>query len=198
MIGFLRGILVSKTAPQILLDINGVGYDLTAPMSTIYELPETGQQVQLLTHLSIREDAHILYGFLSEQERSLFRSLIRINGVGPKLALAILSGISIADFQRCVYENNIATLVKLPGIGKKTAERLIIEMRDRLPAITGINERHADSTATTSHTTSEAINALIALGFSEADARRMVSKIDSDSMNSEAIIRLALQSVNKS
>ena len=145
MIGFLRGTLINKTAPQVLLDVNGVGYNILAPMSTFYDLPETGQVVQLLTHLSIREDAHVLFGFLSEQERGLFRSLIRINGVGPKLALAILSGISIEDFQRCVFENNIATLVKLPGIGKKTAERLIIEMRDRLPEISDIHRCQSTS-----------------------------------------------------
>jgi Holliday junction DNA helicase RuvA len=194
MIGFLRGTLVNKTAPQVLLDVNGVGYNLLAPMSTFYDLPETGQVVQLLTHLSIREDAHVLFGFLSEQERSLFRSLIRINGVGPKLALAILSGISIEDFQRCVFENNIATLVKLPGIGKKTAERLIIEMRDRLPempATTGANQP-----ATTTSATSEAVHALVSLGFNESDAQRMVRKIVKDNLSSQELIRLALQSVN--
>lgn len=196
MIGFLRGILINKTAPQVLLDVNGVGYNLLAPMSTFYDLPEIGQVVQLLTHLSIREDAHVLFGFLSEQERSLFRSLIRINGVGPKLALAILSGISIQDFQRCVYENNIATLVKLPGIGKKTAERLIIEMRDRLPALSDSIETSNVNQAGTASATSEAINALVSLGFNEADAKRMVGKIADDDLNSEELIRLALQSVN--
>jgi Holliday junction DNA helicase RuvA len=196
MIGFLRGILVNKTAPQVLLDVNGVGYNLLAPMSTFYDLPETGQVVQLLTHLSIREDAHVLFGFLSEPERSLFRSLIRINGVGPKLALAILSGISIQDFQRCVYENNIATLVKLPGIGKKTAERLIIEMRDRLPALSDQLDANPDNLTNTISASTEAINALVSLGFSESDAKRMVGKIATDNLNSEEIIRLALQSVN--
>jgi Holliday junction DNA helicase RuvA len=196
MIGFLRGILINKTAPQVLLDVNGVGYNLLAPMSTFYDLPETGQVVQLLTHLSIREDAHVLFGFLSEQERSLFRSLIRINGVGPKLALAILSGISIQDFQRCVYENNIATLVKLPGIGKKTAERLIIEMRDRLPALSDNIEMNSVNQSGTANATSEAINALVSLGFNETDAKRMVGKIADDNLNSEELIRLALQSVN--
>jgi Holliday junction DNA helicase RuvA len=196
MIGFLRGILVNKTAPQVLLDVNGVGYNLLAPMSTFYDLPETGQVVQLLTHLSIREDAHVLFGFLSEPERSLFRSLIRINGVGPKLALAILSGISIQDFQRCVYENNIATLVKLPGIGKKTAERLIIEMRDRLPALSDQLDANLGNLTNTISASTEAINALVSLGFSESDAKRMVGKIATDNLNSEEIIRLALQSVN--
>ncbi len=195
MIGFLRGTLINKTAPQVLLDVNGVGYNILAPMSTFYDLPETGQVVQLLTHLSIREDAHVLFGFLSEQERSLFRSLIRINGVGPKLALAILSGISIGDFQRCVFENNIATLVKLPGIGKKTAERLIIEMRDRLPEISDTTDANHPAAATTS-TTSEAIHALVSLGFNETDAQRMVGKIVKDNLSSQELIRLALQSVN--
>ncbi len=194
MIGFLRGTLVNKTAPQVLLDVNGVGYNLLAPMSTFYDLPETGQVVQLLTHLSIREDAHVLFGFLSEQERSLFRSLIRINGVGPKLALAILSGISIQDFQRCVFENNITALMKLPGIGKKTAERLIIEMRDRLSDISGSTD--ANHPATTASATSEAIHALVSLGFNESDAQRMVREIAQDGLNSQELIRLALQSVN--
>jgi Holliday junction DNA helicase RuvA len=194
MIGFLRGTLVNKTAPQVLLDVNGVGYNILAPMSTFYDLPETGQVVQLLTHLSNREDALVLFGFLCEQERRLFRSLIRINGVGPKLALAILSGISIEDFQRCVFENNIATLVKLPGIGKKTAERLIIEMRDRFPEISGTT--HANQTTTTISATAEAIHALVSLGFNETDAQRMVRKIVKDNLSSQELIRLALQSVN--
>ncbi|HFD11025.1 MAG TPA: Holliday junction branch migration protein RuvA [Crenotrichaceae bacterium] len=196
MIGFLRGILVNKTAPQVLVDVNGVGYNLLTPMSSFYNLPEIGQEIQLVTHLSIREDAHVLFGFLSEQERDLFRSLIRINGVGPKLALAILSGISIQDFQRCVYENNVTTLVKLPGIGKKTAERLIIEMRDRLPSVVKSNEAGIGNAETTENASSEAINALISLGFKEPDARRMVAKVAKDHLNSEEMIKLALQSVN--
>lgn len=196
MISFLHGILTTKTAPEIVLDVNGVGYNLFTPMSTFYELPETGQQVLLLTHLSIREDAHVLFGFLSEQERSLFRSLIRINGVGPKLALAILSGISINDFQRCVFENNVTSLVKLPGIGKKTAERLIIEMRDRLPEMSDQLATSHEMHRTKPSQSSEAIKALIALGYGEAEAKRMIGKVGEDSMNSETMIRLALQSVN--
>ncbi len=196
MIGFLRGIIANKAAPNVLIDVNGVGYDLLSPMSTFYDLPEIGQKVQLLTHLSIREDAHVLFGFLSEQERSLFRSLIRINGVGPKLGLAILSGISIQDFQHCVYENNVATLVKLPGIGKKTAERLIIEMRDRLPELSDKADMSTDRTSTPAGASSEAANALVSLGFSDTDAKRMIAKVANDDLNSEEIIRLALQSVN--
>ncbi len=196
MIGFLRGTLVNKTAPEILLDVNGVGYDLLSPMSTFYDLPEIGQQVQLLTHLSIREDAHVLFGFLTEQERSLFRSLIRINGVGPKLGLAILSGISIQDFQHCVYENDVARLVKLPGIGKKTAERLIIEMRDRLSALSDKTDNHPITTAMPANASSEAAHALISLGFSDTDAKRMIAKVANEDLNSEEIIRLALQAVN--
>ncbi|MCH9699720.1 MAG: Holliday junction branch migration protein RuvA [Gammaproteobacteria bacterium] len=196
MISFLRGILASKTAPEVVLDVNGVGYNVLTPMSTFYDLPETGQQVVLLTHLSIREDAHVLFGFLSDQERDLFRSLVRINGVGPKLALAILSGISINDFQRCVFENNVASLVKLPGIGKKTAERLIIEMRDRLPEMSDPHTASQDMPGPTPNQSSEAIRALIALGYGDAEARRMIGKVGDDSMNSETMIRLALQSVN--
>ncbi|MFM8340846.1 MAG: Holliday junction branch migration protein RuvA, partial [Methylomonas sp.] len=129
MIGFLRGNLIQKTPPQLVLDVNGVGYEVEAPMTTFYDLPVLGEPVKLFTHLVVREDAHILFGFATETERLLFRALIKVNGIGPKLALTILSGQSVADFYRCVEDNDVRGLVRLPGVGQKTAERLIIEMR---------------------------------------------------------------------
>ena len=132
MIGRLRGVLAEKQPPLLLLDIQGVGYEVSAPMSTFYQLPAAGETVTLLTHLVVREDAHLLFGFATENERAMFRSLIKVNGVGAKLALTLLSGISASDFARCIRDNDTATLVRLPGVGKKTAERLVVEMRDRL------------------------------------------------------------------
>ena len=132
MIGYLRGRLLSKRAPHLLLDVNGVGYDIEATMATFYDLPETGAECALYTHLVVREDAHLLYGFANEIERTLFRNLIKVNGVGAKMALTILSGTSVDEFARCIRDNDTAALTRLPGVGKKTAERLVIEMRDRL------------------------------------------------------------------
>src|SRR6202140_4926741 len=132
MIGSLRGRIASKTPPQLTVDAGGLGYELEAPMSTFFHLPPVGEEVRLLTHLVVREDAHILYAFATEGERRLFRSLIRVSGVGPKIALALLSGISVEAFSRCVVNEDVAALIRVPGIGRKTAERLVIEMRDRL------------------------------------------------------------------
>jgi len=200
MIGFLRGVLVTKAAPSLLLDVRGVGYEVQAPMSTFYELPAVGEEVGLFTHLVVREDAHTLYGFVSETDRALFRSLIRVNGVGARLALTILSGISVEEFHRCVHDHDSAALVRLPGIGKKTAERLIIEMRDRLPDMT----HRAVSTGGRSRVEApppdpvrEAVSALIALGYKPPDAERMVREIASDETSSEELIRLALQSAGR-
>ena len=199
MIGRIQGILVSKQPPQLLVDVHGVGYEIEAPMSTFYQLPEVNQPVTLQTHLVVREDAQQLYGFASEQERRLFRSLIRVNGVGAKLALAILSGMSAGEFARCVHDNDSRALVQLPGVGKKTAERLIMEMRDRLadweddelaaspPAGGGAppaGSQEADR---------EAVSALIALGYKPPEASRMVQSVDSEGRNSEDIIRAALK-----
>ena len=132
MIGSLRGRITSKTPPQLTVEVGGVGYEVEAPMSTFFQLPALGEEVRLLTHLVVREDAHVLYGFASEEERRLFRSLIKVSGVGPKIALALLSGISVTAFAHCVQNEDIATLTRVPGVGRKTAERLIVEMRDRL------------------------------------------------------------------
>lgn len=200
MIGRLRGELISKQPPLLLIDVQGVGYEVDAPLSTFYVLPEPGQQVTLLTHLVVREDAHTLYGFASERERRLFRTLIKVNGVGARLALTILSGISVDEFCACVNANDIVTLTRLPGIGKKTAERLIVEMRDRLSDWethgTGSAGAHVSiKSQQPVDAASEAVSALIALGYKAPEASRMVRALDTGGMDSEAIIRQALQNL---
>jgi Holliday junction DNA helicase RuvA len=198
MIGRLRGTLLEKQPPNLLLDVNGVGYDVQAPMTTFYELPETGSEVILHTHLAVREDAHVLYGFLRQHDRSLFRELIKVSGVGPKLALAILSGMSADEFVGTVHAGDSASLVKLPGVGKKTAERLVIEMKDRLKDWQGVSvpvESAAAQAAPATDAVKDAISALIALGYKPQEASRMVSKVESEGLASEEVIRLALRSV---
>lgn len=198
MIGRLKGTLLIKRAPNILIEVNGVGYELEAPMTTFYDLPSEGNNVTLHTHLVVREDAHLLYGFVKESERALFRALIKVNGVGPKLAITILSGISSADFVHCVTENDVATLVRLPGVGKKTAQRLIIEMRDRLSQI---DQTTSDRVSNTSQITPvlpksetrDAIGALVSLGYKQQEADRMIQQIDTAGRLSEEIIREALR-----
>lgn len=197
MIGFLRGVLLHKQPPHLLLDVHGVGYEIEAPMSTFYELPPLGAEVTLYTHLVVREDAHALFGFARPSEHALFRALIKVNGVGPRLALTILSGISAEGFVRAVYENDGATLTRLPGIGKKTAERLLIEMRDRLKD--WASEQYAsiggaDGKKPASHgPVEEAISALVSLGYKPQEANRMARAVASDNLGSEEIIRRALQ-----
>lgn len=197
MIGRLCGILVFKQSPALLVDVQGVGYELEAPMSTIYQLPEIGAPVTLHTHLVVREDAHLLYGFATLAERTLFRDLLRVNGVGPRLALAILSGIDAAAFVRCIVEGDSAPLIRLPGVGKKTAERLLIEMRDRVDA------RQTPATTntlsgTTAHATKmpnpqdDAISALITLGYRPPEASRLVLAVQAEGLSTEDIIRRAL------
>jgi Holliday junction DNA helicase RuvA len=198
VIGFLRGLLAAKQPPSLLLDVKGVGYEVDAPMSTFYKLPELGEEVMLYTHLAVREDAHSLYGFISEAERALFRTLIKVNGVGAKLALAILSGLSVEEFHRCVELQDASRLVRLPGVGKKTAERLLIELRDRLPdlptvALPGAGKRVAPA-ATPAE---DAVSALIALGFKPNEANALVKAVPAEGKSSEEIIRLALQSAAK-
>jgi Holliday junction DNA helicase RuvA len=198
MIGFLRGVLVLKKPPSLLVDVRGVGYEVDAPMSTFYGLPDVGGEVLLYTHLAIREDAHSLFGFISESERSLFRTLIKVNGVGAKLALGILSGLSAEEFHRAVEYQDTARLVRLPGVGKKTAERLIIELRDRLPELGTVTLPGAETLPM--HKASpvdDATSALVALGFKPQDAGQLVKKISPEGKTSEEIIRLALQSVAK-
>lgn len=201
MIGFLRGTLVVKAPPQLVVDVQGVGYELEAPMTTFYDLPALGQDVRLHTHLVIREDAHALFGFSKEADRLLFRTLIKVNGVGPKLALTLLSGLSAAEFQQCVQTHDAQALVRLPGVGKKTAERLIIEMRDRLPALAGgdaVHDLRSPASSGESNTPrQEAVTALCALGYKPQDATRMVQSVAADDKSCEDIIRLALQGVVK-
>ncbi len=197
MIGFLRGVLAAKHPPVLLVDVGGVGYELEAPMSTFYELPEVGETVRLVTHLSVREDAHVLYGFASEAERSLFRGLIRVSGVGPRIALAILSGISVEGFARCVRTEDSASLVKVPGIGKKTAERLIVEMRDRLGAGDGLTGAPAEAGPGPATAEDEAYGALVALGYRPPEAVKMLAGVDASGLTSEEIIRAALQATAK-
>lgn len=198
MIGFLRGILVIKKPPSLLVDVRGVGYEVDAPMSTFYGLPEVGGEVLLYTHLAIREDAHSLFGFISESERSLFRTLIKVNGVGAKLALGILSGLSAEEFHRAVEYQDTARLVRLPGVGKKTAERLIIELRDRLPELGTVSLPGAGTLPMPEASpVDDATSALVALGFKPQDAGQLVKKISVEGKTSEEIIRLALQSVAK-
>ncbi|MCU7853012.1 MAG: Holliday junction branch migration protein RuvA [Candidatus Thiodiazotropha sp. (ex Monitilora ramsayi)] len=201
MIGRLRGEVAQKQAPHLLLDVNGVGYELEAPLSTFFNLPETGQSVMLYTHLAIRDDAHVLYAFATESERALFRSLLKVSGVGAKMALAILSGMSAEEFSRCVESEDVGSLVRLPGIGRKTAERLIVEMRDRLAKLndlSGAITPSATAQAGRPQTSrSDAVAALVALGYKPQDAGRMVKAVAADEMDSEALIRAALQSTVK-
>lgn len=198
MIGRLRGDIVYRRPPFLMLEVQGVGYELEAPMSTFYALPEQGKPVVLFTHLAVRDDAHVLYGFSSEAERALFRSLLKVSGVGAKMALAILSGMNAAEFSGCVQREDVAALTRLPGIGKKTAERLIVEMRDRLDKLDPVA---TDGTAAPvagrpiDTPESDAVGALIALGYKPSEASRMVRAVESKEMASEQIIRAALKAV---
>ena len=198
MIGFLRGVLIDKQPPSLLLDVQGVGYEVEAPMTTFYDLPPVGESVALFTHLAVREDAHTLYGFGKASDRSLFRSLIKVNGVGTRLALTILSGMQASEFVLCVQAGDTASLVKLPGVGKKTAERLVVEMRDKLSDWGG-GAGVAGGLAATArpdvvNPVEEAVSALMALGYKAHEASRLVRAIDARTLSTEDIIRAALQS----
>jgi Holliday junction DNA helicase RuvA len=199
MIGRICGILVEKLAPEILLDVRGVGYEIQVPSTTLYELPEPGSEITLFTHFVVREDAQLLYGFTRLRERSLFRNLIKVNGVGPKLALAILSGMVAESFVRTVQRDDISALVQLPGVGKKTAERLLVEMRDRLKDwMLELDEAQpANSPAGSGREMlAEAESALVSLGYKPTEASRVVSAVSDDSIkSSEELIRRALQSM---
>ncbi|MFD2111644.1 Holliday junction branch migration protein RuvA [Thiorhodococcus fuscus] len=200
MIGRLRGQLILKQPPLLLLDVGGVGYEVEAPMSTFFDLPAVGETVTLVTHLVVREDAHILYGFLREQERALFRSLLKVTGVGAKMALAILSGMDATRFSQCVEQEDTTALTRIPGIGKKTAERLIIEMRDRLGGLSAdLGVALTPSSAPVSQqdqALGDAVSALVALGYRPPDATRMARAADDGAKTSEEIIRAALRSVS--
>lgn len=191
MIGSLRGKLASKRAPQIIVECEGVGYEVETPMSTFLDLPAIGQNLFLHTHLLVREDAQILYGFATEQERSFFRTLLRISGVGAKMGLAILSTMSVAEFQACVEFEDAATLVKIPGVGKKTAERLIIEMRDKIDK-SSVSPGSARVPVEVSPR-SEAVDALIALGYKAGEVNKLIGAMDVDGQSAEDIIRQALR-----
>jgi Holliday junction DNA helicase RuvA len=197
MIGFLRGKLVHKAPPFLVLEVQGVGYEVEAPMTTFYDLPAINEEIKLHTHLVVREDAHILFGFSAEAERALFRTLIKVNGVGPKLALTILSGQSAEEFHRCIQDNDTQALVRLPGVGKKTAERLVIEMRDRLPdlgdSVTTDPIDMDTASRVVGNPKQEAVNALCSLGYKPLDASKMVQNISAEGKSCEDIIRLALQ-----
>lgn len=201
MIGRIQGMLVEKHAPQLVVDVAGVGYEIEAPMTTFYRLPELGTSVRLYTHFVVREDAQLLYGFYDRKERELFRVLIKVNGVGPKMALAILSGMEGAEFVRCVQDHDVTTLVKLPGVGKKTAERLVIEMQDRLkefaewaPTAT-LNPSSADTKRSTKVEITDAESALVSLGYKPQVASRAIAALKTDGLNSEDIIRQALKNM---
>ncbi|TQV86938.1 Holliday junction branch migration protein RuvA [Aliikangiella coralliicola] len=201
MIGRLSGVLLEKQPPFILIDVNGVGYECQAPMNTIYQLPEVGQNTILHTHLSVSENAHTLFAFYSLEERKLFRELIKVNGVGPKLALAILSAMSAIEFVQNVHHGEASTLVKIPGVGKKTAERLIIEMKDRLndwQVEAPVKTDSSQSTQTVSSGSAnvqEAVSGLVALGYKPTEASKAISKLDDDSLPASTLIRLALKNM---
>jgi Holliday junction DNA helicase RuvA len=180
--------------------VAGVGYEVSAPMTTFYELPETGNEITLHTHLAVREDAHVLYGFLREQDRLLFRTLIKVSGVGPKLALAILSGMSADEFVGLIQLSDSAALTKLPGVGKKTAERLVVEMKDRLKDWQGVSlspESATPSAVPANDAVKDAVSALVSLGYKPQEASRMVSQVESKGLASEEMIRLALKAAAK-
>ena len=213
MIGRIAGVLLDKQPPELMVDVNGVGYEISAPMTTFYRLPLLNEPVTLFTHLVVRDDAHLLYGFYDKQERSLFRLLIKVNGVGPKMALAILSGIESDTFAHCVEDNDTAALVRIPGVGKKTAERLIIEMRDKLkmlaiePAPLSSDQSESEDLEKSAEANarqvkrqviSDAESALVALGYKPAEASKAINALDVAGLCSEDVIRLALKSMVKS
>jgi Holliday junction DNA helicase RuvA len=200
MIGRLRGILEVKKPPYLLIEVGGVGYELQAPMSTIYKLPEVGSPVTLFTHFQVREDAQVLYGFYEERERTLFKALIKVSGVGPKMALTILSGMDVLQFIKCVDNRETALLVRLPGVGQKTAERLIIEMAGKLNVAVSEHENFSrklfeDAVDTTSPRAveEEAVSALIALGYKPQEATRAIGRVLFEGASSQELIRRALQ-----
>lgn len=205
MISRLVGNIIEKQAPELLLDVSGIGYELQMPMNSFFELPDIGQTVTVYTHFSVREDAHTLFGFSTKAERQLFRDLIKANGVGPKMALAILSAMSGQAFVECVLADDTTTLIKIPGVGKKTAERLVVELRDRLKnwqsnAATAVNngsplQRIEGAPALTQNQVDDAIEALIALGYSAAQASKAVKRVQEVGKTSEELIKDALKSM---
>ena len=198
MIGQLRGKIIMKQPPELMIDVNGVGYEIQASMNTFYNLPlDADEEVTLHTHFIVREDAQILFAFSSVEERALFRELLKVNGVGPKMALAIVSGMTELEFRQFIHAGDATALSRIPGVGKKTAERLIVEMRDRLPA----PDEGATDPASTSNQhgrnsrsdSGEAMNALLALGYKPAQASKMIAPLENKGLAVEAIIRQALR-----
>lgn len=201
MIGWLRGRLMVKQPPHLLLEVHGIGYELEAPMSTFYTLPAVGAEVSLYVHQVVREDAHLLFGFGSEREKRLFRELLKVSNVGPRIALALLSGMSVEAFLACVEANDLDMLVRVPGVGRKTAERLVIEMRDRVkglaegaafPIVSGAAQVQAPGGAA-----AEAFAALVALGYKPAEVTRLMKSVEPEVQTTEEIIRRALQAAAK-
>jgi Holliday junction DNA helicase RuvA len=204
LIGRLRGLLLEKTAPEVLIECNGVGYEVTMPMTSIYTLPEVSKEAIIYTHFVVREDAQLLYGFANKVERKLFRLLIKVNGVGPKLGLAILSGMSADQFVSCVIHDDLSTIVKIPGVGKKTAERLLIEMRDRLKdwkleadssEIDNVLVVNTIENTFVNDEKGDATNALVSLGYNQSQADKAVKSVFEKGMKSEDIIRHALKAM---
>jgi Holliday junction DNA helicase RuvA len=193
VIGSLTGILAEKAPPRLLLDVGGVGYDVEAPMSTFFSLPALGERVRLLTHQVVREDALLLYGFLTEAERSLFRSVLKVSGVGPRIGLALLSGITIEAFAQVVREKDASALTRIPGIGRKTAERLLVEMADRLDALSPAG----DGAIVGAGVEAEATRALLALDYKPAEAARLIKSASTGTQSTEELIRRALQIAGK-
>lgn len=195
MIGWLRGRLAAKMPPLLVIDVQGIGYECEAPMSTFYVLPETGTELTLKTHLVVREDAHVLYAFATDDERRMFRALLKVSGVGPKLALGILSGLSVSDLLRVVDSEDVAALTRVPGVGRKTAERVLIDMRDRVKDLAGSGAPFEPGLrpAAARSAESEAYDALVALGYRPAEVSRMLSRIADETASTEELIRRALQ-----
>ena len=194
MIGYLSGRLMQKQPPFLLLDVGGVGYELEAPMTTFYDLPEDDQPVSLFVHLVVREDAQLLFGFSDQPQRELFRRLLRINGVGPRVALAILSTLSTSQFITCIHQEDVSALIRVPGIGRKTAQRMILDLRDRIDSLGVVD----DTAAGNASSVQDAIGALLALGYKTADANRALRAVETEGLRREDLIRKALQYLSKS
>ena len=195
MIGHLKGRIINKNPPEVLIEVEGIGYEVLCPMSTFYELDNLSEDILLYTHLSIKEDAHTLFGFITKDEKNVFRELIRVNGVGPKVALAILSNLSVSSLVQCISTEDADLLAKTPGIGKKTALKLIVELQDRLGKLelSGSLVSSKEFKQSSNPNSRQAIEALQSLGFKVKEANKMVSKIDDQDLSTEQIIRLALQ-----
>ena len=194
MIGRITGQLAAAEGGEIVVDVGGVGYELQVSLNTLFALPPVGERVSLVTHFVVREDAQFLFGFLDQQERTLFRLLIKVNGVGPKMGLAILSGMSVAELQRAVASDDILRLTKLPGVGKKTAERLLIELRDKVDLST-FDSAAGALVDTASLAADEAVAALAALGYRSSDAEKMIAKVNSGELSTEALVKAALRNL---